>query len=189
MKHYRDIYTPEFLSKFGDYREKVSDIPVGMKEEIDLQAIANACDITLKFDVIEHSGWSINDEDGNEREIIVNKLEPEYRQRFTIAHEIGHIILGHKGRSYRTDDLEQYKDTISRMNEVSANIFAAELVMPKSLVMKTFIDEIKRIGYSVEQSFDEYDISLLIEKVAMLLNVSKQALRYRVENLKVFIDG
>lgn len=184
---YREIYSEEFLNKFDSYRANVGELVLS-GSEIDVEAIAKACDISVKFDFVEHSGWSRN-EDHAQREIVINQLEPEYRQRFTMAHEIGHIILGHKGTSYRTENLEQYKDTISRMNEVAANNFAAELIMPKKLVFEVLKATIKDLGYSIEQEFDEFDIAKIIDSATKKLNVSKQALTYRLENLKVFVDG
>ena len=144
----------------------------------------------MKFDVVGHSGFTINDEEeSQQREIFVNQFEPEFRQRFTIAHEIGHIILGHKGKSYRTDDMTKYKNTIDRMNEVAANNFAADLIMPKKLVIDVVKESITKLGYSIDQSFDEFDISEIVKLAARSLNVSRQALNYRLENLQVFIDG
>ena len=186
---YKDIYSPEFLKKFGEYEQSVSNIPLGTSQEIDVNAIARACDIDVKFDVVGHSGLSFNNEEESQRrEIIVNQFEPEFRQRFTIAHEIGHIILGHKGKSYRTADMTKYKSTIDRMNEVAANNFAADLIMPRKLVIDVLTNSITKLGYSIDQSFDEYDISEIVKLAATTLNVSRQALNYRLENLQVFID-
>ena len=186
---YKDIYSPEFLKKFGEYEQSVSNIPLGTSQEIDVNAIARACDIDVKFDVVGHSGLSFNNEEESQRrEIIVNQFEPEFRQRFTIAHEIGHIILGHKGKSYRTADMTKYKRTIDRMNEVAANNFAADLIMPRKLVIDVLTNSITKLGYSIDQSFDEYDISEIVKLAATTLNVSRQALNYRLENLQVFID-
>ena len=186
---YKDIYSPEFLKKFGEYEQSVSNIPLGTSQEIDVNAIARACDIDVKFDVVGHSGLSFNNEEESQRrEIIVNQFEPEFRQRFTIAHEIGHIILGHKGKSYRTADMTKYKSTIDRMNEVAANNFAADLIMPRKLVIDVLTNSITKLGYSIDQSFDEYDISEIVKLAATTLNGSRQALNYRLENLQVFID-
>jgi Zn-dependent peptidase ImmA (M78 family) len=52
------------------------------------------------------------------------------RQRFTVAHELGHILLGHNNRS-RVIDYNS-KDT----NEQQANIFASELLAPLQMLKK-----------------------------------------------------
>ncbi|HET7559727.1 MAG TPA: ImmA/IrrE family metallo-endopeptidase [Limnochordia bacterium] len=49
------------------------------------------------------------------------------RRRFTIAHELGHIILGHL-LHVRTSQ------TTDRMMDKEANCFAAELLMPRHLI-------------------------------------------------------
>ena len=85
--------------------------------------------------------------------------------------------------------MTKYKNTIDRMNEVAANNFAADLIMPRNLVISVIMESIANLGYSVDQSFDEYDISEITKLAAVTLNVSKQALSYRLENLQVFIDG
>ncbi len=64
----------------------------------------------------------------HERKVIsLNSQETARRQRFTLAHEIGHIVL-HKGQSF-----VDYRKTINDPTdekEVEANLFAAELLMP-----------------------------------------------------------
>ena len=50
-----------------------------------------------------------------------------YKNRFTIAHEIGHLILGH-----------QCSNGIDKNIEREAEIFASELLMPKALLKVDF---------------------------------------------------
>jgi predicted Zn peptidase len=187
VMNYSDIYDSNFLDKFGAYKSEVSSISLDKKYEIDVLAIAETCDIPVEYTSSEHSGWSIN-QDSFERKIVINKFEPEYRQRFTIAHEIGHIILNHQGKSYRTNKLEEYSDTIARMNEIAANNFAAQLIMPEKLVKESLRDSINELGYSLDQDFSEREIAKIISFSASQLNVSAQALSYRVDNLGLFID-
>lgn len=58
--------------------------------------------------------------------IIYNDAESSYRCRFTIAHELGHIFLGHllinkaQYRTFKTND----------STESSANVFARDLLAP-----------------------------------------------------------
>jgi Zn-dependent peptidase ImmA (M78 family) len=55
-----------------------------------------------------------------------------HRQRFTIAHELGHYLLGHSPVFCVFDD----RDTSDprRINEYQANIFASELLMPDAWI-------------------------------------------------------
>ena len=96
--------------------------------------------------------------------------------------------MGHKGISYRFSDVSKYKNTINRMNEVVANKFAAELIMPEKLVKLVLIDSIQELGFSIHQKFDENDINQLIGISANKMGVSNQAFNYGINNLGVFID-
>lgn len=192
---YKDIYTSDFLDKFGEYKDKIAKLELGNSTRIDVKAIAESCNIPIEYNVLESSGcysndYKSDDTDKNTDKLIqINKFEPEYRQRFTIAHELGHILLGHQGASYRTSDVTKYKDTIKRMNEVAANKFAAELTMPKSLVVDVLFSSIKQMGYSINQRFGDEDISKIVRISANELGVSPRALDIRIKNLGIFVNA
>jgi Zn-dependent peptidase ImmA (M78 family) len=73
-----------------------------------------------------------------ERRILVNESEGEARQRFTVAHELGHWVCQCVGRPSaqpvycRAEDVGA--DPEARLREREANIFAANLVMPEEAV-------------------------------------------------------
>jgi Zn-dependent peptidase ImmA (M78 family) len=58
-----------------------------------------------------------------------NANHPWVRNRFTIAHEIGHLVLGHVCN----------KNASSKTNEKEADLFASYLLMPKDLLKKDFL--------------------------------------------------
>ena len=69
--------------------------------------------------------------------IAVNKVHVTTRQRFTIAHELGHHLLAHTERFH----LNLGDGTPAEYNyrlERAANEFAADLLMPRPLVTKAF---------------------------------------------------
>jgi hypothetical protein len=68
--------------------------------------------------------------------IVVRSSEPFVRKRFTVAHEIGHFLL-HRNRigSYLVED-EWLRSNLSTREEVEANQFAAEALMPKHLISR-----------------------------------------------------
>lgn len=185
--NYENVCDLNFLNKFGVYRSKVSSIILLNKYEIDVFAIADACDISIEYSSSEHSGWSIN-QDNLKRKIVINKFEPEYRQRFAIAHEISHIILNHQNRLHQNKS-EEYSDTISRIYNFAANKFASQMIMPEKLVKQALQDSIDTLGYSIELNFSEREITKIINFSASLLNVSTQALFNRVDDLGLFIDN
>lgn len=87
------------------------------------------------------SGMLEKDRDGYL--ISVNAADPLTRQRFTLAHEIGHYML-HRNligdgldddRAYRSAQIGKYHNTfIGPAEETEANKFAANLLMPKKMV-------------------------------------------------------
>jgi len=80
--------------------------------------------------------------------IAYNNSHHRHRQRFTVAHEIGHCLLGHtcSGADYN------FKSKDPR--EVEANQFASELLMP----LQNLKDACKT-GIDVEQLATTFDVS------------------------------
>jgi Zn-dependent peptidase ImmA (M78 family) len=69
--------------------------------------------------------------------ICVNKEHPLSRRRFSVAHEIGHFILHRDEAPYIDKDCEIYFRAANGGDddkEVEANQFAAELLMPLTLI-------------------------------------------------------
>ena len=80
--------------------------------------------------------------------IIVNSQEAAQRRNFTIAHELGHYLLGHlKNPEYGV----LYRRPISQMSskpiEQEANCFAANLLVPEEILK----DYIKRCPFATNQ--------------------------------------
>ncbi len=126
------------------------------------------------------SGFALRD---GERWIIgVNTATSPRRQRFTIAHELGHLLL-HKGKPLITDYsmLINNRDDKSSLGtdreEVEANGFAAAILMPRDLI----VAELKKeLGLAEAASRDD-----LIARVARAFNVSTEAMGYRLINLNI----
>ena len=71
-----------------------------------------------------------------ERRIIgVNKNHPLVRRRFTIAHELGHFVLGHED-----DTIDERLDKPAPL-EREANTFASFLLMPKKMIEKAVAEK------------------------------------------------
>jgi Zn-dependent peptidase ImmA (M78 family) len=102
---------------------------------IDVEKIANVLGIAIRRTPTndEISGFLLRNPDG-QAVIGVNTLHHPNRQRFTIAHELGHFIL-HKQEEVHVDRaVIKLRDGASSKgedpDEVEANGFAAELLMP-----------------------------------------------------------
>lgn len=72
------------------------------------------------------SGYTITKPNGKHI-ITVNSLETEERQRFTICHEIAHIVLELESSH---DEVPSWSYAKRHANEITCDIFAAELLMP-----------------------------------------------------------
>ena len=147
---------------------------------IDPEMIANYFGIKIQYEPLQGdiSGCLLRDKkDG--AIIGVNSLHHENRQRFTIAHELGHYLL-HKGEltfidrkfnrinfrsgsSASTDDIE----------EIEANKFAGELLMPEEFLSKDIL------------ASDDIEKGDLQEELAQKYRVSKQAITIRLVGLNL----
>src|SRR3712207_2497521 len=76
-----------------------------------------------------------------------NGREATTRQRFTLAHELGHVRCGHAPAV----DVDTIADLANRTDplEVQANAFAAELLLPRAAVQTAF-DHPPRLDELVE---------------------------------------
>src|SRR6202030_4863019 len=74
----------------------------------------------------------------------VNSLQHPNRQRFTIAHECGHLVLHrdlithvvHIDKKFPVLRRDDKSATGSERIEIQANQFAAELTMPRALLLQ-----------------------------------------------------
>jgi Zn-dependent peptidase ImmA (M78 family) len=115
--------------------------------------------------------------DGTRTIIGINSVHAPTRQRFTIAHEIGHLLL-HPGKPMILDRARvNLRDAVSSMatdsQEIEANQFAAALLMPRDFL----INELQRVPGK--------QATLLIEDLANRFNVSREAMRHRLVNLGI----
>jgi Zn-dependent peptidase ImmA (M78 family) len=111
---------------------------------------------------------------GNDVSVLVNRDDPPYRKRFTIAHELGHHflhlssdgeIIDREANLFRRQPGEDRTMSPERRREIQANLFAASLLMPE--------DDVRR--YWQERRS--------IEELAKIFKVSEEAMGYRVDSL------
>lgn len=86
--------------------------------------------------------------------ILYNQNHTQVRQRFTVAHELGHLILSNGQKMETMDEIVDL--TTKSRAEVEANNFAAELLMPTKL-LRTILKQ-GPIG-SVEALAKQFDVS------------------------------
>jgi Zn-dependent peptidase ImmA (M78 family) len=107
----------------------------------------------------------------------VNSMEAPTRQRFTIAHELGHLLL-HKDEDLHVDERFPiaFRNPKSSQaiddKEIEANQFAAELLMPEEFILK----DLKGKDLDIED--DD-----LVAELAAKYEVSTQAMTIRLSRL------
>jgi Zn-dependent peptidase ImmA (M78 family) len=69
--------------------------------------------------------------DGDRRLIHVNGTQVHVRQRFTLAHELGHAWCGHEGH-VPVDTITTISGRATNPIEIEANSFAAEFLVPRA---------------------------------------------------------
>lgn len=117
--------------------------------------------------------------------IIVNSVHHIHRQRFTIAHEIGHYLLQHEGTLLRTIDFDMYTDNQDYSNELEANDFAAKLLMPL-IIIENYISDFRNANnLSNEENINGYILEELLSKIATNLLVSRTSLERRLNDLGI----
>ena len=65
--------------------------------------------------------------------VLTEALAGKPRPRFTIAHELGHLVLGHSGAPRRNPNKEIYQSASDRIFEAEADYFASSLLAPTQL--------------------------------------------------------
>lgn len=130
---------------------------------VDVLEIYQDKDITVLFRPLENllgGAVSINDSEG----VLVHAGVPRELQRFTLAHELGHILLEHKNEFDDKSNLIGRKPDHSNSSskEVAANKFASELLAPYNLIR----ENAERLGLRQSNLADPtniYQISLRLD--------------------------
>lgn len=156
--------------------------------KVDVDQVCISLNVRLHVEELESEVSGVLLVKGAERHILVNKSHNQRRQRFTIGHELGHLMLHDMSkdrvivdthiRMYQrvgeaTSSKYQQSDSMtSPQEEREANTFAAALLMPKPWVES---EALKRdLG-------DETAITTL----ANAFVVSEQAMFIRLQQLKI----
>jgi Zn-dependent peptidase ImmA (M78 family) len=150
---------------------------------VPVDKIATSLGIEITLDEVDDglSGFLLRDKKVGRTVIGANKSHHKNRQRFTIAHELGHYLL-HEGELVHLDEelgsfAVDFRDHVSSkgedVNEKEANYFAAELLMPAKFLKQDLEGK----------HFDLLGDSAALEGMAKRYKVSLQALTFRLTNL------
>jgi Zn-dependent peptidase ImmA (M78 family) len=172
MKPHRTRYAKietlvrELLAK---YRVRSAPVPIHQIAE------GEGASIVVKSFNNEVSGLLLRT--GNTAIIAVEKRQAPTRQTFTVAHELGHLLL-HPGQELRVDKRFRLNlrspesSTAEDVEEIEANAFAAALLMPEMYLRTDLADFVLDID-DAEQ----------VQELAKRYGVSAQAMTLRLVNL------
>jgi Zn-dependent peptidase ImmA (M78 family) len=145
---------------------------------VDIERLAKRAGLRVIEEGLESEISGMLYREGDRATILINKDDAPVRKRFSMAHELGHFLL-HTSSSVFVDRRVRFRDAASSQGtipeEIEANSFAADLLMPQAWVLR----EVARLRQRRFPPTDEH----LIEELADLFQVSTQAIEYRLANL------
>ncbi|WP_051355273.1 ImmA/IrrE family metallo-endopeptidase [Mesorhizobium erdmanii] len=148
---------------------KVTDIikKYTLTAPVDVERIASELGLDIVFSALgDKISGKIQKVDADQYLIVVNDDESPVRQRFTIAHEIGHFLYHRDligdgvadSPAYRSPDEKIYETTpLERRHETQANQFAANILMPHDLIRHI---EARHPGITYPELAKKLDVSL-----------------------------
>ncbi len=150
----------------------------------DLEEIAKNFGATIRIEKLDSdvSGMLLTSSKSSKKVILVNKDNHENRRRFTIAHEIAHLLMHENEDEVFVDSRGsatiyfRSKESIAHipLAERQANEFASCILMPQKAVL----------NYIKDNPIDIND-DIAVKVMANRFGVSIQALSIRLANLKL----
>jgi Zn-dependent peptidase ImmA (M78 family) len=151
------------------------------KPPVDVESLAiKYFGVKLRFEHLEQSVSGMLYRTNDEAFVAVNSDHAKVRQRFTIAHELGHFEL-HQGRPIIVDHLVRARVNLrnsesslaTNREEIDANGFAASLLMPAEWILTDVDQRLNRTP------------ARLVAELAKRYVVSEQAMQLRLINIGV----
>ncbi len=152
-------------------RAKVTDAPVPIEDiatMVGARIVANHFNDEISGVLVRQPGNVV---------IGVEAQQSPQRKRFTIAHELGHLLLHdgdevHVDRNFRINLRSPVSSRAEDIEEIEANAFAASLLMPINFLLS----DLRDLSLDIE---NEDQISELADRY----QVSTQAMTYRLTNI------
>ncbi|HYE12459.1 MAG TPA: ImmA/IrrE family metallo-endopeptidase [Patescibacteria group bacterium] len=141
---------------------------------IDILEVCKAYDLKVYNEDIKSAEAFLIVSQGK-KSIIINEKKIPYipRQRFTIAHEVGHFIIPWHEGQYKCKHIGDFNT--SDIHENEANIFASELLVPTASI----VDSIKGKTVTLElikEMAQEYSVSLVAMSRKVIENTDEKVM-------------
>jgi Zn-dependent peptidase ImmA (M78 family) len=165
--------------------DEIMDQFGGVTIPVDVEAVSKAFNATIAYEVFQDdlSGVLVK-ATGKAPLIGINARHAKTRQRFTIAHELGHLVMEHQGEIF-VDQSVMRRDGKSSQAvdpyEIEANQFAAELLMPQANVVAAFMEK--------NRESQQGDTAKVIVELAKDFGVSNMAMEFRLKNLGLIMPA
>jgi Zn-dependent peptidase ImmA (M78 family) len=167
---------PRWQEKIQEQVQKILKDNKIQRPPVPLEKIAESYGIEIRYEPAEEELSGALIRKGRNKVVIgVNSFHHPNRQRFTIAHEIAHFLLHegikvHVDQDFRVNLRDEQSSKAVSWEEIEANGFAAELLMPTAFITR----DTQRF-----QTFDEQTK----QRLANRYRVSKHAMGLRLANL------
>lgn len=199
---YKSMYEEDVLKFFGKYRHEIEQLTLKNEFYVDIIEIVDKCDVQIikKEEEIEEEE-KINCEmchvyepkhvqypevDTKRRIIRISEFDSLSRQRFQIASNLFQILNPEMELNLKQKLLNHREIDAHHLVLLTANNFAAELLMPEILVLKAIKKIMKELNYDTKDKFSDLDINILSDEAAKLMCVPEDSFKYRLNVLKIF---
>lgn len=106
--------------------------PLGAADNVSLiGAIEEAFGVCVVIDTLPDGYDGLSYQDDDFRAIVLAKTPRAVRQRYTLAHEVGHLLWGDASEEIIAEHLLPPRDRRDPHQEKRANVFAASFLMPE----------------------------------------------------------
>lgn len=144
---------------------------------VDVEALAASLGAEVRAFRLERDVSGVLYRERDRKVIVVNVAHAPARRRFTIAHELGHLLL-HPGEPVHVDQglrinlRDAASATAEEVDEIEANAFAANLLMPAEWLRQ----DVSEKGIDLEDTNE-------VKRLADRYGVSAQAMLVRLASL------
>lgn len=156
---------------------------VSLSKINDMEKFIKNLGVKVEKGLLEQKGYT--EIHGETIKIFIDFTNPERVNRFTLAHELAHIIFDYdrlkSGERINSNYMEN--ELFHDPSEVRANQFAAELLMPTNFIIQL----VNKMFENKRAKEGELDVTLTTEEVIPQIiaecNVSYSAVENRLKNL------
>ena len=182
------------------------DYSDGLVDLDEIVLLSHLSHITIVKDVIDHDHRLLGKIDFIQQEIYLYKQSDDnlHRDRFTLAHELSHILLDHGRYLIKdillTEDLNgesgNKSEFISKL-EFQANYLASCILMPKTSFLERFLEVYNKLGlkprgkvflYNDKRECNKIMVNNVLVGLSRYFNVSKKAVEIRLKDLEILFD-